>query len=80
MPYCIIGAMIAYRKSWSDEIGVTKFPETQEEYRAAGKKLKAAGHPLGQSLGRTVGDAPAFAYPYLWSWGGREVDAGPRAP
>jgi multiple sugar transport system substrate-binding protein len=75
VPYCIIGAMIAYRKSWFDEIGVTKFPETWEEYRAAGKKLKAAGHPLGQSLGHTVGDAPAFAYPYLWSWGGREVEA-----
>jgi multiple sugar transport system substrate-binding protein len=75
VPYCIIGAMIAYRKSWFDEIGVSKFPETWEEYRAAGKKLKAKGHPLGQSLGHTVGDAPAFAYPYLWSWGGREVEA-----
>src|SRR4029450_10903040 len=75
VPYCIIGAMIAYRKSWFDEIGVTKFPATWEEYREAGKKLKAAGHPLGQTLGHTVGDAPAFPYPYLWSWGGREVEA-----
>src|SRR5256714_1460569 len=75
VPYCIIGAMVAYRKSWFDEIGVTKFPETWEEYRDAGKKLKAKGHPLGQTLGHTVGDAPAFAYPYLWSWGGREVEA-----
>src|SRR5882757_1043840 len=75
VPYCIIGAMVAYRKSWFDEIGVTKFPETWEEYRAAGKKLKAKGRPLGQTFGHTVGDAPAFAYPYLWSWGGREVEA-----
>src|SRR5438105_7508836 len=75
VPYCIIGAMVAYRKSWFDEIGVTKFPETWEEYRDAGKKLKAKGHPLGQTLGHTVGDAPAFSYPYLWSWGGREVEA-----
>ena len=75
VPYCIIGAMIAYRKSWFDEIGVTKFPETWEEYREVGKKLKAKGHPLGQTLGHTVGDAPAFAYPFLWSWGGREVEA-----
>ncbi len=75
VPYCIIGAMVAYRKSWFDEIGVTKFPETWEEYREAGKKLKAKGRPLGQTLGHTVGDAPAFAYPYLWSWGGREVEA-----
>src|SRR6266853_262814 len=75
VPYCIVGAMVAYRKSWFDEIGVTKFPETWEEYREAGKKLKAKGRPLGQTLGHTVGDAPAFAYPYLWSWGGREVEA-----
>src|SRR6266852_307821 len=75
VPYCIIGLMIAYRKSWFDEIGVSKFPETWEEYREAGKKLKANGHPLGQTLGHTVGDAPGFAYPYLWSWGGREVEA-----
>jgi multiple sugar transport system substrate-binding protein len=74
VPYCIIGAMVAYRKSWFDEIGVTKFPETWDEYREAGKKLKAKGRPLGQTLGHTVGDAPAFAYPYLWSWGGREVE------
>src|SRR5262245_34438619 len=74
VPYCIIGAMVAYRKSWFDEIGVIKFPETWEEYREVGKKLKAKGRPLGQTLGHTVGDAPAFAYPYLWSWGGREVE------
>ena len=23
----------------------------------------------------TFGDAPAFCYPYLWSWGGKEVEA-----
>src|SRR5829696_4340125 len=74
VPYCIIGAMVAYRKSWFDEIGVTKFPETWDDYREAGKKLKAKGRPLGQTLGHTVGDAPAFSYPYLWSWGGREVE------
>jgi multiple sugar transport system substrate-binding protein len=41
----------------------------------AGKKLKAKGQPLGQTLGPTFGDAPAFWYPYLWSWGGKEVKA-----
>jgi len=75
VPYCIIGAMVAYRKWWFDEIGVSKFPETWEEYRAVGKKLKAAGHPIGQTLGHTFGDAPTFTYPYLWSWGGKEVEA-----
>ena len=75
MPWAIIGAMIAYRKSWFDEIGATKFPETWEEYREVGKKLKAKGRPIGQTLGHTFGDAPTFAYPYLWSWGGKEVEA-----
>ncbi len=75
MPYSIVGTMIAYRKSWFDEIGVKTFPATWDELRAAGKKLKAAGRPLGQCLGHTVGDAPSFCYPYLWSFGGKEVEA-----
>ena len=45
------------------------------EYRDAGKKLKAKGRPIGQTLGHTFGDAPGFWYPYLWSWGGKEVEA-----
>jgi multiple sugar transport system substrate-binding protein len=75
VPWCIVGAQIVYRKSWFQEAGYSKFPETWEEYRAAGKKLKAAGHPIGQTLGHTFGDAPTFTYPYLWSWGGKEVEA-----
>ncbi|MGX1058275.1 ABC-type glycerol-3-phosphate transport system substrate-binding protein [Bradyrhizobium japonicum] len=77
VPWSIVGLQIAYRKSWFAEIGYTdgKFPQTWEEYREAGKKLKAKGRPIGQTLGHTFGDAPAFAYPYLWSWGGKEVEA-----
>src|SRR5229473_7090104 len=75
MPWAVIGGMIAYRKSWFDEIGVTKFPDTWDTYRDAAKKQKAKGHPFGQTLGHTFGDAPGFTYPYLWSWGGKEVEA-----
>jgi len=77
VPWCIVGLQIAYRKSWFAEIGYTdgKFPQTWEEYREAGKKLKAKGRPIGQTLSHTFGDAPAFTYPYLWSWGGKEVEA-----
>ena len=77
LPWCLIAAMLVYRKSWFEEIGYPagKFPETWEEYRAAGRKLKAMGRPLGQTLGHTFGDAPACAYPYTWSWGGKEVEA-----
>jgi len=75
VPWCIVGLQIAYRKSWFEEIGYNKFPQTWQELHEAGKKLKAKGRPLGQTLGHTFGDAPAFTYPYLWSWGGKEVEA-----
>jgi multiple sugar transport system substrate-binding protein len=74
VPFNIIGIQIAYRKSWFDEVGYAKFPETWAQYREAGKKLKAKGRPIGQTLGHTFADAPNFVYPYLWSWGGKEVE------
>jgi multiple sugar transport system substrate-binding protein len=74
VPWCIVGAENAYRKSWFDAIGVTKFPATWDEYRAAGKKLKAKNQPIGQALGHSFGDPPTFWYPFLWSFGGTEVD------
>jgi multiple sugar transport system substrate-binding protein len=77
VPWCVLGAMLAYRKSWFEQVGYSpgKFPQTWEEYRAAGKKLKAMGYPLGQTLGHTFGDAPTYCYPYTWSSGGKEVEA-----
>src|SRR5258708_6448064 len=77
VPWCVLGAQQSYRKSWFEEIGYTggKFPQTWEELRDAGKKLKSAGRPMGQTLGHTFGDAPTFAYPYTWSFGGKEVEA-----
>src|SRR6266566_8915784 len=77
VPYTIIGLQIVNRTSLWKEIGydAEKYPQTWEEWREAGKKLKAKGHPLGQTLGHAFGDGPAFWYPYLWSWGGKEVEA-----
>jgi multiple sugar transport system substrate-binding protein len=74
-PWAIGGGLVAYRKSWFDEMGLSKFPETWDALRDAGKKLKAKGRPIGQTLGHTFGDAPGFWYTYLWSWGGKEVEA-----
>src|SRR6185437_12055932 len=77
MPWAVPGAMISYRKSWFIESGGPadgSFPKNWDEYRTLGKKLKAAGHPIGQTLGHTFGDAPTFTYPYMWSWGGKEVE------
>src|SRR5262249_35502031 len=58
------------------DVGYKTFQETWDALRDAGKKLKAAkGRPLGQTAAHTFGDAPAWWYPSLWSWGGKEVEA-----
>jgi ABC-type glycerol-3-phosphate transport system substrate-binding protein len=76
VPWCANGGLVAYRKSWLAEAGAANgFPTNWDDYRAVGKKLKAAGHPYGQTAGHTFGDAPGWWYPYLWSWGGKEVEA-----
>src|SRR6266851_9676142 len=69
VPNTIVGLQIVNRTSWWKEIGydAEKYPQTWEEWREAGKKLKAKGHPLGQTLAHAFGDANAFWYPYLWS-------------
>ena len=39
------------------------------------QEAEGKGRPLGQTLAHAYGDANAFWYPYLWSWGGKEVEA-----
>ena len=79
LPHGIVGLQIAYRKSWFNEIGVSQFPKTLEDYRKVGMQLKKKGHPIGQTLGHTFGDAPAWCYPLLWSFGGMETDKSGKA-
>jgi len=74
VPWTTGGGLMAYRKSWLEEAGYNAFPETWDAFRDAGKKLKAKGRPIGQTAGHTFGDAPGWWYPYLWSWGGKEVE------
>jgi multiple sugar transport system substrate-binding protein len=74
LPHGIVPGLIAYRKSWFDEIGVTTFPKTYEDLRQVALKLKKKGKPYGQTLGHTFGDAPGWAYPLMWNFGGMEVD------
>jgi multiple sugar transport system substrate-binding protein len=74
VPTAIIGVLTAYRKSWFSDVGVTKYPDTWDGLRAAGKKLKEKGRPIGQSLGQSLGDPVVFTYPFLWSFGGKEVE------
>jgi multiple sugar transport system substrate-binding protein len=75
LPWSVVPALVAYRKSWFEQAGIKEFPKTWQAYHEAGKKLKAMKRPIGQTLGNTFGDAPTFTYPLLWSFGGQEVDA-----
>ncbi|MGH8915632.1 MAG: ABC transporter substrate-binding protein, partial [Acidimicrobiia bacterium] len=60
-----------YRKDLWDEIGVE--PETWEDVRKGGAKLKAKGHPVGIGLGHSV-DPNCSWRGVLWSYGGSVVD------
>jgi multiple sugar transport system substrate-binding protein len=74
VPWCVGGGLVAYRKSWFDAIGYHTFPDTWEKLQEAGKILKAKGTPVGQALSHSFGDPPGFWYPWLWSFGGKEVE------
>jgi len=75
VPWTVGGGLVAWRKSWFQEAGYDKFPDNWDTFRDAGKKLKAKGRPFGQTAGHTFGDAPGWWYPFLWSFGGKEVEA-----
>jgi multiple sugar transport system substrate-binding protein len=76
LPHSIVSPAPTYRTDWFKEVGYDKFPDTWEGFREAGKKLKANGHPIGQSLGHSLGDPPIFCYAVLWAFGAKEVDGG----
>ncbi|MCI0526876.1 MAG: extracellular solute-binding protein, partial [Nitrospira sp.] len=74
VPYHAGSGLHVYREDWFKEVGSEKFPDTWEEYHQVGKKLKERGHPFGQSLGHTFGDAPGYCNDLLWAFGGKEVE------
>ncbi len=80
IPHGQSNASMNYRISWFQQAGVPNAAEggkvdvTWDEYHAAAKKCKAAGHPFGQALGHSTGDPPGFCYPYMWAYGAMEVD------
>ena len=63
-----------YRESWLREVGYEKFPETWDDFRAMGKKLKANGHPVGQAFGHSTNDPNNYCYALMWCFGGCEVE------
>lgn len=78
IPHGASSSAFAYRISLLEEAGIedpkNNFPKTWEELFAVGKTLKEMGKPIGQALGQSIGDPPSFAYPYMWAYGGMEVE------
>jgi len=74
VPYVSLSTLFSYREDWFKEAGIAKFPETWEEFRNAGKKLKAMGRPFGQAFGHSENDPNTYSYSLLWSYGGYEVE------
>jgi multiple sugar transport system substrate-binding protein len=62
-----------YREDWLQEAGFSKFPQTWDEFRVVGRKLKSMGRPVGQAFGHSEGDPNNYVYPLVWSFGGMEV-------
>ncbi len=74
VPHTIVPNIYVARTSCLKAAGTKGWPKTWEELRREGKKWKAAGRPIGQTVAHTFGDAVDFAYPYLWSFGAAERD------
>jgi multiple sugar transport system substrate-binding protein len=74
VPHVIVPTLYVARSSYLKAAGTPHWPRTWDELRREGKKWKAAGHPIGQTVGHTYGDAVNFAYAFLWSFGATERD------
>ena len=70
-PDFYINFPMMYRKSMWDEVGVK--PDTWDNIRTGGAKLKAKGHPVGISLGHS-NDPNTTWRGLLWSYGGAVQD------
>jgi multiple sugar transport system substrate-binding protein len=70
-PDYYINFPVMYRKSMWDEIGIT--PDTWDNVRTGGAKLKQKGHPVGISLGHS-NDPNTTWRGLLWSYGGAVQD------
>ncbi|MGH7390016.1 MAG: ABC transporter substrate-binding protein [Candidatus Rokuibacteriota bacterium] len=74
VPFVMGTSTWAYREDWFKEAGAAKFPDTWDELRTVGAKLKKKGRPLGQAFGHSLGDPNQWAYSVTWGFGGTEVD------
>jgi multiple sugar transport system substrate-binding protein len=75
LPAAIYGQYWIYRQDLFQKAGIDKWPTTYEEFHQAGKKLKAAGTPIGHTLGHAVTDGATHNYSLMWSFGAKEFEA-----
>jgi multiple sugar transport system substrate-binding protein len=72
VPFSFYGQVINYRGDWFKENNIT-LPKTMDDLIGMAKKLKDLNHPFGQALGHSFSDPRVFWYPWLWSYGAKEV-------
>lgn len=75
LPIGLPGTCLIYRKSVVDEIGCEKLPESIPELLQCAKAMSKKGYYTGFPLGHAVGDANGWTHWWLWSYGGRAVEA-----
>ncbi len=74
VPHGALVNTMNYREDWLKEAGFSKFPDTYEEMRVVGKKLKSMGHPIGQAFSHSVNDPNSWCYSFTWGYGAYEVE------
>ena len=72
IPFSFYGQSLTYREDWFKENNWS-LPQTCDDLITLAKDMKAKGHPFGQALGHSFTDPRVFWYPWLWSYGGKEV-------
>lgn len=75
LPVGSAGICVNYRTSWLKEAGFDTMPTKIDGFIKACKALKAKNHPTGFALGHAVGDANTWTHWWLWSFGGKAVEA-----
>ncbi|RMF83716.1 MAG: extracellular solute-binding protein [Nitrospinota bacterium] len=72
IPWYFISFPIAIRTDLVAEIG-ENLPDTWEDVRRIGAKLKKKGHPVGIQIAHSF-DSNAILRGIIWSWGGKLVE------
>ncbi len=72
VPFSFYGQVLCYRGDWFKESNVA-LPKTMDDLITMSQTLKQINHPFGQALGHSFTDPRVFWYPWLWSYGGKEV-------